>query len=1208
MTSSNFTLVNGGLGGAPAITTVTPIGSAPATAWTVTASTGTGQGTLGLNMTSAVGLTHDVTNLNFTGQVYDIDKIAPTVSNVSSNANTGCILNVATDYCNAADTVSIQVTFSEAVSVVGTPQLTLETGAIDQTIDYASGSGTDTLTFTYTVQAGDTSTDLDYTSISALALNGATIQDGATNNATLTLATPGAAGSLRANEDIVVDTTAPTTSYFQRRTPVTNPTGSDTLQFEVDFSESIGGPGTIGTNDFVLTGTTATVTGVGLVNFSNGTYSLDVSGGDLANLNGVVGLNFSLTMSITDQAGNPVANVEPSTDETYTMDNSAPTVTINQAAGQNDPTGDTLIDFTVVFSEAVTDFDDAADVTITGTAVATTVLITGGPITYNVAVSGMVGNGTVIANIPAGAATDSTNLSAASTTGDNTVTYDATQPTVTINTAVGQPDPAGSGPINFTVVFSETVSDFDDAADVTLSASTTPGTLSTVITGGPTTYNVAVSGMTGDGSVIATVPAGAATDGSNLSAASTSPVDNSVLYDTTSPSVTVDQAVGQNDPANASPINFRVVFSEAVTDFETADLGDVDLSAGSAPGALTFVISGGPTIYNVAVSGMSGPGTVLASIPASVAVDLASKPNGASTPIDNSVTFDATAPDSSINTNPSNPTTSTSAAFTFSGTDSGTGVASLQCDLDGGGFSTCTSPKSYTGLGDGSHTLQVRAIDNAGNMDATPASFTWVVDATAPDTTITANPANPANSTTANFDFSGNDGAGTGIASFECKLDAAAFAACTSTKTYNALSNGSHTFQVWAIDAAGNVDGTPASFTWIVDSVAPTMTINQAATQSDPTGNSPINFTVVFSEPITGFGSGDVNLGGTCQATTFAVTEIAPNNGTTFNVEVSGMAGTGTVIASVISGSVQDIAANLNSIASTSTDNSVTYDISTKDITAFSFTSPAAIGSISGTNISITVPSGTNVTALVATFTTTGASVAVGATPQVSATTANDFTNPVIYTVTAVDASTKDYTVTVTFSGGGGGPNPIFADVPFSHWANSYIERLYKAGITGGCGTMPLTYCPDATVTRAQMAIFILRGIHGKAYSPPPASGTVFADVPAGAFAADWIEQLALEGITSGCGNSNYCPDATITRAEMSIFLLRGEHGSAYTPPTATGTVFGDVPLGSFAVDWIEQLAFEGITSGCGGGNYCPDNSVTRAEMAVFLVRAFGLP
>jgi hypothetical protein len=183
-----------------------------------------------------------------------------------------------------------------------------------------------------------------------------------------------------------------------------------------------------------------------------------------------------------------------------------------------------------------------------------------------------------------------------------------------------------------------------------------------------------------------------------------------------------------------------------------------------------------------------------------------------------------------------------------------------------------------------------------------------------------------------------------------------------------------------------------------------------------------------------------------------------------------------------------------------------------------------------------------------------------------------------------------------------------FDDVPSTYWANSFIERLYNAGITGGCSTSPMLYCPDATVTRAQMAIFILRGMHGKDFTPPPAIGTVFTDVPVTAFAANWIEQLSAEGVTGGCGGGNYCPDATITRAQMAIFLLRGEHGSTYTPPTATGTVFTDVPLGSFADSWIEQLALEGITAGCGGGNYCPDNSVTRAEMAVFLVRAFNLP
>lgn len=187
-------------------------------------------------------------------------------------------------------------------------------------------------------------------------------------------------------------------------------------------------------------------------------------------------------------------------------------------------------------------------------------------------------------------------------------------------------------------------------------------------------------------------------------------------------------------------------------------------------------------------------------------------------------------------------------------------------------------------------------------------------------------------------------------------------------------------------------------------------------------------------------------------------------------------------------------------------------------------------------------------------------------------------------------------------------PFPIFVDVPFSHWANNWIERLYTAGFTSGCTAAPLNYCPNASVTRAEMAIFILRGIHGSAYIPPAATGTVFIDVPASSFAAAWIEQLALEGVTAGCSINHFCPNAPITRAEAAVFLLRGEHGSAYIPPAATGTVFGDVPLGSFANAWIEQLAAEGITSGCGGGNYCPALMVTRAEVAVFLVKIFNLP
>ena len=179
-----------------------------------------------------------------------------------------------------------------------------------------------------------------------------------------------------------------------------------------------------------------------------------------------------------------------------------------------------------------------------------------------------------------------------------------------------------------------------------------------------------------------------------------------------------------------------------------------------------------------------------------------------------------------------------------------------------------------------------------------------------------------------------------------------------------------------------------------------------------------------------------------------------------------------------------------------------------------------------------------------------------------------------------------------------------FGDVPSNYWALPFIQKLAANGISAGCGNG--NYCPTEPVTRAQMAVFLVRAIHGSGFNPPPATGTTFMDVGAGDFAARFIEQLFVDGITSGCGGGNYCPDAEVTRAQMAVFLLRAKFGSGYTPPPATG-VFGDAPPGSFAAAWIEQLAAEGITSGCGGGDYCPDALVTRDQMAVFIVRAFDL-
>jgi hypothetical protein len=181
-----------------------------------------------------------------------------------------------------------------------------------------------------------------------------------------------------------------------------------------------------------------------------------------------------------------------------------------------------------------------------------------------------------------------------------------------------------------------------------------------------------------------------------------------------------------------------------------------------------------------------------------------------------------------------------------------------------------------------------------------------------------------------------------------------------------------------------------------------------------------------------------------------------------------------------------------------------------------------------------------------------------------------------------------------------------FGDVAPGNLFYPFVENLIHNGVTGGCAAG--TYCPFNNVTRAQMAAFLLRARWGNVYLPPPATGTVFPDVPASNQFARWIEELAREGVTGGCGGGLYCPDSSVTRQQMAVFLLKTLEGSSYDPPDCTG-VFPDVPCtpGTGFADWIEDLASRGITGGCAGGGYCPTNSVLRQQMAAFLVKTFGL-
>jgi peptidoglycan/xylan/chitin deacetylase (PgdA/CDA1 family) len=209
------------------------------------------------------------------------------------------------------------------------------------------------------------------------------------------------------------------------------------------------------------------------------------------------------------------------------------------------------------------------------------------------------------------------------------------------------------------------------------------------------------------------------------------------------------------------------------------------------------------------------------------------------TPASRTWTVDATAPSTSITAGPTGTVNSTAASLTFSATE----TATFECKVDAGTYEPCTSPKAYSGLSNGSHTFSVRAKDAAGNVDATPATRTWAVDTSAPDTSITSGPTGLVRSTSASFGFSATQSG----SSFECKLDAGAWAACTSPKAYSGLSQGSHTFSVRAKDAAGNVDASPTSRTWTVDTVAPNTTITGAPSSS--TSSSTARFTFTASEP-----------------------------------------------------------------------------------------------------------------------------------------------------------------------------------------------------------------------------------------------------------------------------------------------------------------------------------------------------------------------
>jgi hypothetical protein len=291
----------------------------------------------------------------------------------------------------------------------------------------------------------------------------------------------------------------------------------------------------------------------------------------------------------------------------------------------------------------------------------------------------------------------------------------------------------------------------------------------------------------------------------------------SFVLDTTAPTTTIDTPPAAQSNLASGTIAFSA--NESVTGFQCRFDGAA-YAACASPQAYGPLLDGSHTFDVKAVADLAG---------------------NAGAPASRTWAIDTAPPNTSIVSAPSALSNTASPGFDLSSTESG----SFECSLDGAAFATCSDPKTYSGLADGAHTFQARALDGAGNADATPAAHSWTIDATAPNTTIgPTQPAALTTATSATFDFSSNE-AGT---SFACQLDSALFASCSTPKTYTGLADGSHTFSVRATDTAANMDATPAVYTWTVDTTAPDTTIGPTTPPAD-TSSANATFDFTANEP-----------------------------------------------------------------------------------------------------------------------------------------------------------------------------------------------------------------------------------------------------------------------------------------------------------------------------------------------------------------------
>ncbi len=1129
---------------------------------------------------------------------------APTVTNVTSTTANGAY--------RAGDIISITVQFSAPVTVSGTPQLTLETGATDRTADYSGGTGTSTLTFAYTVQAGDTAADLDYSSTTALALNSGSIQASGTP-AVLTLPAPGAAGSLGANKAIVIDTTAPSPPEAPDLTADSDSGASNTDNITSDSTPTF--TGTAESN--------STVTVISSGGGSLGTATADGSGNwSYTMVIALVNGSYSITATATDAAGNTSA---PSAGLTIIIDTtapSAPTVSTSSPSSDNTPT----------FTGTAEAGSTVTVISSVGGTLGTATADGSGSWSYTAASALADGSHTITAT-----ARDAAGNTSVQSTG-YPITIDTL--TISINDVSVQEGNSGPIPMSFTVALS--------------ASSTSPVTVDYATSNGTATAGAdytAVSGTLtfspGETTKTITVPIFGDTDAEpdeTFALTLSNPSSGTFTKPTGTGTIQNDDATVPSAPtgvtASAGNGNATVSFTAPASNGGAAITG---YTVTSSPGGFTATGSASPITVTGLTNGTSYTFTVTAT--SSAGTSSASAASAGVTP-------------QAAVTAPGAPTSVTASAgdgqaivsFTPPVSDGGAPIAQYTVTSSPGGFTATgsASPITVTGLTNGtSYTFTVTATSNGGTSvpSAASAGVTPQAVVTAPGapTGVTATTGN--GQATVSFTAPASNG-GAAITGYTVTSNPGNITATGTgtTITVTGLTNGTaYTFTVTATNAAGTSAASAASAGVTPQatssggssggsggsspsSVSSPITVNgvpQSAGQASTTTSNGRTITTVTVDD-TKLGSileqkGE-NATVTIPVSTASDVVVGILNGQTVKnmekaastLEIKTASVTYTLPASQIN--IDDVSAQLGSavalkdiqvsikIAQPLSDTAKLVENTAKSGGYQLVVSPVQfeISCVSGGKTvdvsrfngyverTVAIPDGIDPSKI-----TTGVVLNADGTFRHVPTEIVKIDNKYYAKINSLTNSV--YTVIY---------NPVtFADVE-NHWAKDAVNDMGSRLVVTGYDAK--SYHPNERITRAEFAAIVVRAL-GLAQGT---TESAFDDVSLQNWYNGYVDTAVNYALITGYTSTSYGPNDTITREQAMAILARAmkltNDGVTLTDSEVNSVLAGytdGAAVSAYAQQSVASCLKAGIVTGTTATTLSPKTSITRAEVAVMVQR-----